>query len=574
MTTGGPRANTRGISTTHAHTDPPALPFFCTCVCLCVCLVIPEVLKLIERELKLDEPPEAATAAATATDSSSSALTPRQSSTLLSGLPTHIAAWLTLNSMRMEQLQFFQLCLQNLHSVWRKKAFASLFEDSCTPSPQALVSLSITHHPMPSCNATAIASSHELLLSPVVVSSFSLSLCLCLQASRRHLRFDLNAVPAHPNIFWQVECLNLFKCGISFSIDEGIPATKSFFSTLKSLLSQHATFVQHDWQCTAIGQVLTQALEAASAVIPTHAFDREMINEQEREQEQEKQQEVLKDPRAQRNEEQHQAWKIEQLQSADALFPPSASLSSGRLPSRMVSTPDALSTSLLHPFYSLASFALDGRGLPLTFPRYLLLSHNYYRQSWGALAAANSSSKSSAGHRRLKNIYVLLEWVTPRKQQGAATATGATAATSFLPPPVLTPLQADRFDRAFRMLDEDRDAKIAGAEIESVSLSRERNRGALNPSCRSHMCSHALSHLRLLSCVCVLSCPLSSCPASSSSVFVVGRGCSLFVLRGSDFVGLRAVRAPHARGHQAPRASQSCGLHQHRCSGRGRCGER
>ena len=83
------------------------------------------MLKLIERELKLDEPSE-------------------EPSTLLTRLPTHVCAWLTINSMRMEQLQFFQLCLQNMHTVWRKKAFANLLEDSLKPSPQALVRAAIT----------------------------------------------------------------------------------------------------------------------------------------------------------------------------------------------------------------------------------------------------------------------------------------------------------------------------------------------------------------------------------------------------------------------------------------------
>lgn len=78
------------------------------------------MLKLIERELKLDEPSE-------------------EPSTLLTRLPTHVCAWLTINSMRMEQLQFFQLCLQNMHTVWRNKAFSNLLEDSLKPSPQALV---------------------------------------------------------------------------------------------------------------------------------------------------------------------------------------------------------------------------------------------------------------------------------------------------------------------------------------------------------------------------------------------------------------------------------------------------
>lgn len=38
----------------------------------------------------------------------------------------HVTAWLTINSMRSERVQFNQLCLQNVANVWRKNAFLSL----------------------------------------------------------------------------------------------------------------------------------------------------------------------------------------------------------------------------------------------------------------------------------------------------------------------------------------------------------------------------------------------------------------------------------------------------------------
>lgn len=41
-----------------------------------------------------------------------------------------MAAWLLINSMRMESLQFIQLCIQELHTVWRKRAFHMLTGDS------------------------------------------------------------------------------------------------------------------------------------------------------------------------------------------------------------------------------------------------------------------------------------------------------------------------------------------------------------------------------------------------------------------------------------------------------------
>ena len=39
-----------------------------------------------------------------------------------------VAAWLTINSMRTERVQFDQLCAQNLATIWRGNAWAQLLE--------------------------------------------------------------------------------------------------------------------------------------------------------------------------------------------------------------------------------------------------------------------------------------------------------------------------------------------------------------------------------------------------------------------------------------------------------------
>ena len=43
--------------------------------------------------------------------------------------PKNVAAWLMMNSMRMEGLQFLQLNKQELENTWRKKALATLVDD-------------------------------------------------------------------------------------------------------------------------------------------------------------------------------------------------------------------------------------------------------------------------------------------------------------------------------------------------------------------------------------------------------------------------------------------------------------
>jgi len=282
------------------------------------------------------------------------------------------------------------------------------------------------------------------------------------QQSRRALRFDLSAPSSqqHPNIFWLVECLSVFKEGVNLDIDDCIPVEKPSFNTLKTLLAQHVPFITEDAQCLAIAQVLEQALEASQTLLPRNALDKEAVNEKEQEREMQQEQEVLRDPRAARNEEAHASWPVSTLRSTEALAPV------GDASSRTISSQFARNTStggLAHPFYPLASLALDGRPLPLSFPRYMLMSHNYFRQTWAL---------HQREHRRLKNIYVVLEWCPPRAvismpDTGASTAEG----TQWLPAGVPTLLQADRWTRAFQLLDVDRDGKLTGTELDSVSSS-------------------------------------------------------------------------------------------------------
>ena len=42
-----------------------------------------------------------------------------------------VTAWLVINSMRTERVQFDQLCHQNLANIWRQNAFTQLIEGHC-----------------------------------------------------------------------------------------------------------------------------------------------------------------------------------------------------------------------------------------------------------------------------------------------------------------------------------------------------------------------------------------------------------------------------------------------------------
>ncbi len=196
-----------------------------------ICLfVIPEVLKLVERELGLEKEgakveevmtageeqgeqkqlvPSQYSGSESTDDASSSS-----SSLLLQQLPTHVSAWLTINSMRMEQLQFYQLCLQNLHSVWRKKAFAALLQDSITPSPPQLVRRQRSAR---SCTGFCFF----FFFMSVQQSSFFLSCCLVVVP----LCLPALATPSFPpfrfeRAQFQLASKHSLACGVHFSFQK------------------------------------------------------------------------------------------------------------------------------------------------------------------------------------------------------------------------------------------------------------------------------------------------------------------------------------------------------------------
>ena len=93
-------------------------------------LVIPEVQQLMRRQLSKAAPPDAA---ARPTSASSPAPPAKQTSAQAPKeeqvqLLQDVAAWLTLNSMRTERVQFDQLCAQNLATIWRQNAWSQLIE--------------------------------------------------------------------------------------------------------------------------------------------------------------------------------------------------------------------------------------------------------------------------------------------------------------------------------------------------------------------------------------------------------------------------------------------------------------
>ena len=83
-------------------------------------LVIPEVQQLMKRQLAKAQPK----LPPPASPEKPAAEPPRSQAQLLQD----VAAWLTLNSMRTERVQYDQLAAQNLANIWRQNAFNLLLD--------------------------------------------------------------------------------------------------------------------------------------------------------------------------------------------------------------------------------------------------------------------------------------------------------------------------------------------------------------------------------------------------------------------------------------------------------------
>ena len=76
-------------------------------------VIIPEITKLITRSLNVSDPQQQQPVNSTPTPSLAS-----------------ITAWLHINSMRSETMQFNLLCEQNCKNVWRKSSFHQVVEEA------------------------------------------------------------------------------------------------------------------------------------------------------------------------------------------------------------------------------------------------------------------------------------------------------------------------------------------------------------------------------------------------------------------------------------------------------------
>eukprot|EP00928_Gymnodinium_smaydae_P006393 TRINITY_DN12258_c0_g1_i2.p1 TRINITY_DN12258_c0_g1~~TRINITY_DN12258_c0_g1_i2.p1 ORF type:complete len:1179 (-),score=178.35 TRINITY_DN12258_c0_g1_i2:170-3580(-) len=265
-----------------------------------------------------------------------------------------VPAWLLLNSMRMEGLQFVQLSLQELHNVWRKRALSSLLDEVRLTSKQLDVGQQ--------------------------------------EGMQRLRRFEDNA--------WQKLCINVFREPIGFPVEAKVPQPRPFVETVRLLVDAHGQFLLDDSEKSRVVEV-QQKVKATSGVTVTGddanaALTSEVVHENEKQQEEEAQkqvrQEKIKMSAFSRDDEAPKPWKIEILQYDPRIVAAQKESKGVASNSHAIKKGDSA-------FYQMYDFQTRKDLKSLPFPNDMLMTDNFFRPSWVGL-----------GDRRLKNVALVMEW--------------------------------------------------------------------------------------------------------------------------------------------------------------------
>lgn len=242
-----------------------------------------------------------------------------------------VPAWLLINSMRMETLQFVKMGSQELMNTWRKRALGALLDE-------------VHAHRTP----------HTL------------------EMQRLH-RFDSKELSAAESA-WLRRCVALFREPVSYAVPSDVPLAVPYSARLQDITRSHAAFTGTDSalqeRVAAVVRQLTEAMDAQQAEEQqsedAHGLElcAEVVHEQEAQEEQEAEEEAEEEEQKMsqfsRDDEQQNPWPVATL---------------GAVPGG----------ELRDTFYRLSLFHVKTQQPCLTFPASMLVSDNFFRPAWLAM---------------------------------------------------------------------------------------------------------------------------------------------------------------------------------------------
>lgn len=187
--------------------------------------VIPEVAQLVRREMRLTEFAQEITGASgraegrnsartTVTDVSSASFASDGSTESEAGFLRDVSAWLVINSMRSERVQWNQLQMQNLSNVWRKSIFAGLLEHH-----QSLTEPLLRLHSKEEASTEEVGGTER---------------------EGKDAQHEATRKRDQRITSW----LKAFRESIDFRVQDSIPESKPYDEVLQELLDRHRRFIE------------------------------------------------------------------------------------------------------------------------------------------------------------------------------------------------------------------------------------------------------------------------------------------------------------------------------------------
>jgi len=321
-----------------------------------------------------------------------------------------INAWLVINSMKSEHIQFNMLCDQQLQNIWVKKAFSKL----------------LSYHQIVGTQPPPLLTGPDGKVQPET-------------AEQKEFKSELEYVN---------RCVDVFRNRLDWAVENSIPKEEGFGAKLTTLCEQNAIFLVEAEKKAIAEEIIARATQASRSnevksktidgvdANKDKAFNSEQVQEQEEEQEQEQEQEqhemeiepeddaeetVIRKSFS-RKDEGHRSWRVAKLGL----------------------TPEACASQ----FYPASDFITYSgsakKPLPsLPFPSYMLVSNNYYDPAF-----------RNTAYRRLKNVNIILEWIPDTEQVKVKTVERNEAGeTNAVALKTLTDKQNVKLQRCYSLFD-------------------------------------------------------------------------------------------------------------------------
>ena len=297
-----------------------------------------------------------------------------------------VAAWLQLNNMKMEKLQFLQLCSQSMQTVWRKVALNNLLGSS------GIRNIPNVDPSMP------IGLTRFYTITDSVIPYLGIT------------KKDSDETKNRKDIL--KESIRALKDIVDFDIPTTIPASIPYAETLQAMVNENRLLVKSQEQKKTVKIVMKQIDDVLKSgdtgTSGKKGLNSEMTREKEREQEQQKQkqqQQQVESMYARDNSQPYQ-WPVSILDSAPLGYDASIRESS-----------NGTKWESEFPFYPLSIFSPRPKEFkfgkvkfskikPLEFPHDMLQSTNFA-----------PIGRDTTKPLKLKNVNVVLDWIVSASER-------------------------------------------------------------------------------------------------------------------------------------------------------------